>query len=105
MSQRPPQTSDGPRDHARVAVVMVNWNGWQDTLEAYESLKQSTFTDWEVICVDNASADDSVAMLQVERPRFHLVQSQENLGFAGGCNLAIAAAKQQGAEYIYLLNN
>lgn len=84
---------------------MVNWNGWRDTLAAYDSLKGSVYQDWEVVCVDNASTDESLAMLREARPRFLLIESQKNLGFAGGCNLAIAAAKARGAKYFYLLNN
>jgi GT2 family glycosyltransferase len=84
---------------------MVNWNGWQDTLAAYKSLTISRFRDWEVFCVDNASTDGSLEALREPRPRFHLIESQVNLGFAGGCNLGIDAARRRGAKYVYLLNN
>ncbi|WP_293351127.1 glycosyltransferase family 2 protein [Phenylobacterium sp.] len=102
---RLPQTSDGPADPPRIAVVMVNWNGWQDTLTGYESLAKSTYPAWELIVVENGSTDDSVTRLRGDRPRFHLVESPTNLGFAGACNVAVQAARERGADYVYFLNN
>jgi GT2 family glycosyltransferase len=89
----------------QVAVVLVNWNGWRHTLAAYESLAKSSFRDWEILCVDNASEDESVAVLSEVRPRFRLIESKANLGFSGGCNLGIEEARRRGAKYVYLLNN
>ncbi len=88
-----------------MGVVVVNWNGWQDTLLCYDHIKRSSHRNWAFVVVDNDSADDSLKHLKVSDPRFHLIASPENLGFAGGCNLGIAEASKLGAEYIYLLNN
>jgi GT2 family glycosyltransferase len=89
----------------RVAVVMVNWNGWRDTVKAHASLQGSSYTEWRLIVVDNASTDDSLARLSALGPKATLIASPENAGFAGGCNIGIRAALAEGADYIFLLNN
>jgi GT2 family glycosyltransferase len=87
-----------------VAVVIVNWNGADDTLEAFASLKSSTHANWRCVVVDNASGDGSQERLRRARD-IVLVESEDNLGFAGGCNLGISTARGLGADYVFLLNN
>lgn len=88
-----------------VGVVLVNWNGWRDTVEAYESVRASTHDDWVVIAVDNASTDGSVDHLRLLGDRFHLVENPLNAGFAGACNVAVQKARALGVEYLFFLNN
>ena len=83
-----------------IAVVMVNWNGWRDTLEALASLRRSENVSWRVYVVDNASSDDSA-----HAPEARLIAALPNEGFAGGCNRGIAAALADDAAAIFLLNN
>lgn len=58
-----------------------------------------------VIVVDNGSTDDSVARIRGAYPDLLLLESEENLGFAGGNNLGIRYALAHGADYLWLLNN
>ena len=88
----------------KIAVVMVNWNGWRDTLAAYESLKASTHKEWEAIVVENGSTDGSLAELR-KAEKLILCVSRTNLGFAGACNRWIITAQRRGADYVYLFNN
>lgn len=44
----------------KVAIIVLNWNGWQDTIECLESLYQITYPNYEVIVVDNGSKDESI---------------------------------------------
>ena len=44
----------------QVAIIILNWNGWQDTIECLESLYQTKYENFRVILVDNASTDDSL---------------------------------------------
>lgn len=88
-----------------VAVVVINWNGPDDTLNAHASLIASRFANWRLVIVDNASIDDSVARLSGLGEKVVLVESARNLGFAGGCNLGIATSRKLGANYVFLLNN
>lgn len=91
--------------HPLIAIIILNWNGKKDTLACLASLEKITYSNYEVILVDNGSKDDSVAVFQKEYPHLTLIETGKNLGFAGGNNPGIEHALKQGAEYIFLLNN
>jgi GT2 family glycosyltransferase len=48
----------------KVSIIIVNWNGWRDTVECLESLGQITYSNYEVILVDNGSTDESLLRLK-----------------------------------------
>jgi GT2 family glycosyltransferase len=89
----------------RVACIVLNWNGGQDTVECLDALQQCTYSDLTIVVVDNGSTDDSVARIRAAHPGILLLESGKNLGFAGGNNIGIRYALAHGAEYIWLLNN
>ena len=86
-----------------VSVVIANLNR-RDLLElCLESLWRQTFTEFEVVVVDNGSSDDSAAYLRsVQNSRLRVVELPTNLGFAGGCNAGIVKAR---GRFIATLNN
>jgi GT2 family glycosyltransferase len=88
-----------------VVCVVVNWNGWRDTLPCLESLARQDYPALHVIVVDNASTDDSVERIRADCPWVELLESGANRGFAAGCNIGIVVARNRGAEFIWLLNN
>jgi GT2 family glycosyltransferase len=90
---------------AKVAVLLINWNGWRLSAEAYRSLLKSDFRQWVLIIVDNASSDDSLVHLRGLGPEVHIIESRTNLGFSGGCNLALETAEKLGVEFVFFLNN
>lgn len=47
-----------------VYIILLNWNGWQDTIECLESLEKATYPNFNVVIIDNASANDSVARIR-----------------------------------------
>lgn len=89
----------------RVGIVILNWNGWQDTVECLDSLRGLTYSNYEVIVVDNASTNDSVAQIRGRFPEIRIIESPENGGFSKGNNLGIRAFMEAGADYVWLLNN
>lgn len=88
-------------------IVVLNWNGLEDTLACLESLECLRYTERKVVVVDNGSTDGSVAALQrAARPsKIEIVEVGRNLGYAGGNNLGIRYALDRGADFILVLNN
>jgi GT2 family glycosyltransferase len=86
-----------------LSVIIPNWNGKRFLEECIDSIKAQTFQDFETILVDNGSMDGSVQFVQEKYGGFvRIIRNEKNLGFAGGNNVGIRAAK---GEYIVLLNN
>jgi GT2 family glycosyltransferase len=48
----------------RVAIIILNWNGWKDTIECMESLLRITYSNYQIIVVDNGSTDDSIEKIR-----------------------------------------
>ncbi len=86
----------------QLSVIILNWNGKEDTLECLKSLESSCA---KLIVVDNASTDGSAEAVQKAFPQVDFVQSGANLGYAGGNNVGIAHAFKQGADAVLILNN
>lgn len=89
----------------QVACIVLNWNGWRDTIECLNALDECTYPQLTVMVVDNGSSDDSVARIQAAYPDILLLESRKNLGFAGCNNIGIRYALAHGADFIWLLNN
>jgi GT2 family glycosyltransferase len=90
---------------ARVRAVVLNYNGGELTLECLRRLRA---TEWpadrlEIVLVDNASSDDVVARTRDEMPDVRVIASDRNLGFAGGCNLALRDL--DGVDDVALVNS
>ena len=88
-----------------VAIVVLNWNGWRDTLRCVASLRTLQGVVTQILVVDNGSTDGSVPILRQQLPNLVLLESDANLGFGGGCNVGIRYALRSGAKYIWLINN
>lgn len=85
-----------------LSIVIVSYNTAAMTLAALKSVyDQTTDTSFEIIVVDNASADGSAAAITNAFPNVQLIASPENLGFARANNLAVAQAR---GRYVLLLN-
>lgn len=88
-----------------VAVIIVNYNGYEPTRNCLQSFAGVTYDRYSLIVVDNASRDDSIARLQREFPRARYVKSNTNLGFTGGNNLGLVVAYEMDPDYVFFLNN
>jgi GT2 family glycosyltransferase len=88
-----------------VAIILVNWNGYDLTKSCVKSLNHLTYTNFSVILVDNGSEDKSVERLKNEFPDLTYLQNKENLGFTGGNNIGILYALEKNFGYVLLLNN
>ena len=92
--------------YPKISVIILAWNNSNYTTACIESVFLKTgYPNLEVIAVDNNSTDDTWERLQAMKTRFPLlkiIHNSENLGFAGGNNVAI---RQASGDYIVLLNN
>jgi GT2 family glycosyltransferase len=88
-----------------VCCIVLNWNGWRDTISCLESLRKSDYPHLTILVVDNGSTDDSICMIQKRCPWVEVLETHANLGFAGGNNQGIRRGLDRGAKYIWLLNN
>lgn len=118
---------------SRVYIILVNWNGWKDTIECLESLLLLEYPNFRILVCDNGSQDDSVSKLREwgertydsgsaawqglsrtdaengggsSKAMFTLVTNGANLGYAGGNNVGLRYAQARGdADFCWLLNN
>ena len=88
-----------------VYLVVLNWNGLEDTIACLESCRAISYPRLRVLVVDNGSVDGSQAAIRERFPDVELIETGRNLGFAGGNNVGIRRALEQGADYVLLLNN
>lgn len=89
----------------RVDVVVLNWNGWQDTLTCLSSLQKLGYVNAHLLLVDNGSTDGSIEHIRAAMPSVELLPTGANLGFGGGCNVGIRHALARGADYVWLINS
>lgn len=86
-----------------VSIITVNFNQSYVTEQLLNSISvTNTYTAIEIIVVDNGSTANSVPQWTEQYPDIIFIRSDKNLGFAGGNNLGIAAAK---GDYYFLVNN
>ena len=88
------------RQECELSIITVNYNGLNNTCALIESIPFNE--NMEVIVVDNASKEDEASIIQKRFPQVRTIRSDKNLGFAGGNNLGIKAAK---GKYLFLINN
>jgi GT2 family glycosyltransferase len=91
---------DGPL----FTILIVNYNGSRHLGPCLSALEAQSFPryQFEVVLVDNASADDSVALVRREFPWVRVVRNSVNEGFAGGNNAGLPHAR---GRFLVLLNN
>lgn len=89
----------------KVGIVVLNWNGGDDTIACLNSLAGLDYSDFSVVVVDNGSEDDSVARIRAANPQVRMIETGKNLGFGGGCNVGMRAAIADGADYVWLINS
>jgi GT2 family glycosyltransferase len=84
-----------------VSILVISYNTREMTLDCIASVIAETTVPYELIVLDNASADGSAAAIAAAHPGIRLIASPENLGFARGNNVA---AREARGKYLLLLN-
>ena len=83
-------------------VIVPNYNGVRHLPTVLNALRDQTFRDCEIIVIDDASSDDSVALVERAYPDVRVLVNRTNLGFVRSCNVAADAAR---GRYLVLLNS
>ena len=84
-----------------VSIIILNYNAGELLLNCVDSLKKSTYTNLEILIIDNISSDNSQKKCKEKFPDIKLIQNNENLGYCGGNNVGINEAK---GKFIVILN-
>lgn len=92
-------------EYPKVTILILNWNGKEDTIECLESLRHINYPNYDILLVDNGSIDGSVKCFRETYPDLEIIENGENLGFAEGNNVGIRKAMDNGKDYMLLLNN
>ena len=87
---------------AKVAIVILNWNGQAMLAKYLPNVIEYSRQDAEVWVADNCSSDQSMRLLETQFPQVKTIVLEQNFGFAEGYNRAL---KQIEAEYYILLNS
>ncbi len=85
----------------KASVIIPVWNGREYLPGCLDALLAQDYPDFEVVVVDNASADGSADLVAENYPQVRLIRNPQNLGFAGGCNMGLRAAQ---GDVLVLLN-
>ena len=86
-------------------IVVLNWNGAEDTLACLESLAGMMSPSCRVLVVDNGSTDRSVERIREAFVDIELLLLPSNIGYAGGNNAGFRRVMELGAEFVIFLNN
>lgn len=86
----------------KVTIIITNWNGKAHLSNCLRSLSKVTYSNYEIIVVDNGSQDGSTAHVKRYFPQVRVIENKEDFGFAKGNNIGVSHAK---GKYILLLNN
>ncbi len=85
----------------KISISVVTYNSEKYLHDFCDSLHAQTFTDWELIAIDNASYDRSAAVVSECMPSAKVIRQKENIGFSKAHNLSIAWSK---SEYVLVVN-
>lgn len=95
------------KNSKQVLFVVLNFNGWQETLACIDAVLNQTYDDFHILLIDNGSHDESLEKLKKYEKHDRVTFRKEpvNLGFAGGVNVGIRHATEYRYQYTALLNN
>lgn len=86
-------------------VILVNWNGYSNTVSCIKSLLKSTYQNLKIIIVDNGSKNNEALKIEKLFPNTTVIKNKTNLGFSRANNQGINHALEKKADYIFILNN
>ncbi len=92
------------QDYPFVAIIILNTNRKEDTLECLASLTANKYPRIKIVVLDNNSTDGSVSAIQTEYPEVTILPINENKGYAGNNNVGLQYVQQFEPDWIYIVN-
>lgn len=89
----------------KVAVVILNWNRKENVLDCLKHIYELDYPLYQVIVVDNASTDDSVAAVRQQFPNVVLVVNDRNYGAPEGKNIGLRKALKSEMDVVFMVDN
>jgi len=93
------------KDTPSITIVILSWNGIQDTVECLQSVRSLKYDNFRIVLVDNGSTDDTVRTIRGQFSEISIIENDRNMGYAEGNNIGIRYALSEGADYVLILNN
>ena len=89
-----------------VSIIILNWNGLQDTINCLDSVLQITYANYKIIVIDNGSTINEAHILQKRyKNKITVFRTEKNLGYSGGVNFGIKKSFKYKPDFFLLLNN
>lgn len=89
----------------KVCIILLNWNGYIDTIDCIYSLNKMNYNNAKILVIDNGSTDNSPNLIRQKFPNITLIENENNLGFCAGNNIGLRYALKANFDYIWILNN
>ena len=90
---------------SRILAIILNWQQPETTIECVQSLRSMKGPRLDILVIDNGSKDDSPSLLNDSLIDASFLELPENLGFAGGANVGLRKALDEGYDHCLLINN
>lgn len=88
----------------RVVIIVLTYNSREVARRCLASIREISYSNLEVLVVDNASSDGTSEMVATEFSEFQFLQTGANLGYTGGNNRGLSLVLESGADYAMILN-
>jgi len=91
----------------KIGIIIINWNGLNDTLECLKSLSEDQYQNKIIVVVDNKSSDNSPQIIKRKFSKVKIIKNQQNFGYAKATNIGIKKLfrESKDVDYVLILNN
>mgnify|MGYP001239464347 FL=1 len=89
----------------KVHLIVLNWNDKEISKKCLSSIEKVSYSNYEVLIVDNNSQDGSVQFFKEHFPQYDILALDKNLKYAGGNNAAVDYLKPEEEDFLVFINN
>ena len=92
-------------DNPKIHLIVLNWNDKELSRKCLSSIEKVSYSNYEVLIVDNNSEDGSVEFFKQHFPNYDILALKDNLKYAGGNNAAVDYLQPNEEDYLVFINN